>query len=274
MEENFTPVNDGQAGAESPQEPVKQIDAAPATGTENEGVTPAPAEQEPKPKQTPEQNREYRERRIKAEREAEEARQAAQRERDELVATIFGGQFKTYTEWKAAYDAEQMRQQAESKGMSEDDYRALLETQRKAEEATREAQSAKQRLAAYERREELAKVASGMESHPKYGAFFKANSAEIMKYAGEMEPDGITADEQLELAVKYVIADKYEPPKPIDEAAMKEKHIKEYLESLKQQNTPVEPRGGGVPTNPPVSTGNTFRDAELKARQRLAGNKE
>jgi hypothetical protein len=264
----------GQAGVEGQQEQTEPIVNDETTGQDGngtEGEQAAPAKQQPdKPRQTPEQNREYRERRIRAEQALEEAKQAAQREKDELVAKIFKGQFRTAAEWQAAYDAEVMQQQAEAKGMSAEDYAAWMDTQRKAEEADRRATETEQRLAKYERREEMNKMTAEMESHPQYGAWFKDHRADVLAFADTLDHTQGTAQEQLEMATMLMLAKGYAPPQPVDEAAIEQRGVQKYIESLKKQNAPVEPRGGGIPTTPPAPrTGNAVNDAYRASVDRL-----
>jgi hypothetical protein len=262
-----TPVNDGQAVDEGQQEPTEATELDASVGTEGEPA--APAEQQPnKPAQTPEQNAAYKARRIKAEQEAEAARQAA----DALIAEIYDGKFKTVAEYKAAKAEYDAAQEAERRGMTTEDYKLMTEAQRTAAEADKRAQTVEKRLATYERREEITRLSEAFLTHPKYGAFFTANKADVLAYAETLDPTLGTAQEQLEFATRQVIADKWEPPAPVDEAAIKAAGVKEHLEALKKQAVPVETRGGGIPGTP-APTGDAFKRAETSALSKLRGNK-
>lgn len=276
MEPNVNPVDDGQAGIGVPQEPIEQNDPD-AQQPGNNGDPAGLADQQPEPAKRGGPDPAMKERRIKAERDTEDLRKQFEefkttsvRDRDQLIHTIFGGQYRNYDEWKAVYDAQVLHDQATAKNMSDEDYAAWMDTQRKAEEADRRATETEQRLAKYERREEINKMTAEMESHPQYGAWFKDHRADVLAFADALDHTQGTAQEQLEMATMLMLAKGYAPPQPVDEAAIEQRGVQKYIESLKKQNAPVEPRGGGIPTSPPApSTGNAVKDAYRASVDRL-----
>lgn len=182
---------------------------------------------------------------------------------------LYGDQYGIHT--KAEYDAAIAKQQreaeAQQRGIDPAVYEQMTAAERKAAEAEAKATEALTMLNTYQRREELGKEAAMFAAHPKYGAFFDANKAAIMELANTLDPAGGSAQDALLFATKQVLADNWEPPKPIDEAAIKQRGVEEYLAKIKEQSIPVEARGGGIPSAP--QSKDPWERARLMAEARL-----
>jgi hypothetical protein len=259
-----TPVNDGQAVDEGQQEEPIEQPAGQGEGN-GQGSEPdaAPATQQPnKPAQTPEQNAVYRERRIKAE-----------RERDEAVEFAYGGQgIHTWEQLQAAREQQRMADEAAKRNMSAEDYAEWEAAKHEAAEAKRIAESTQKELVAYRQKDAILKEADNYAKHPKWGAFFAEHRDEIIAKAMQFAGQDGRAEDMIDYARMLVFNDKWEPPKPVDVAAIEADGVKKHLEALKKQNVPVETRGGGIP-GPTAPTGDVFKNAELSALSKLRGDK-
>lgn len=240
---------------------MELADNAPAAGAPEE--TPAPSEKpETPPVETPapepivptepdvSTTKAFSERLNAKQKEWEQAHaQQSQTAIDAEYDRLFGREYGIHT--KAEYDAAVAKrdraQKAEADGVPVEYAERLNTVEQGLKSAEQRATTAEQRLAAYERREAMDKIADAFAQNPKYGAFFTANRADIMQFANTLDPTAGTPDQQLEFAVKQVLADKWEPPAPVDEAAIEERGVKKYLEKLKGQSHPVEGAGGGMP---------------------------
>jgi hypothetical protein len=189
---------------------------------------------------------------------------AAKQRADEIVERAWGHLGIHTQEELDAYEG------AQQIGVPVEVYNRMTAAERKATELEQKTNETAARLTQYERRDALTAAAESYAAgSTKFSDFFKANREEILKTAVDMKGDGLTPEEHLNAALMYVLADKYEPPKPVDEKAIGEAAVKAYLESINKIGAPVEARGGGIPNTPPVSTGNAIRDAELMTREML-----
>lgn len=223
-------------------------------------ATEVPATPDPQPDTAPEQNTTVPNDPVPQVTETQAFSRRLNEERDKMVAEIYQGQFKNYAEYRAAVERQQMIDAAQQKGIDPVIYEQMTTAQREAAEAKRIAEESQNALHGYQRREEMTRLDDAMAQHPRYGTFFAANRAEIHEVANRLMPYG-TAQEQLEYATKMVLADKYEPPKPVDEASIKATGVKEYLDTINGQNHPTEARGGGIP-----AANNQIKDPWERAR--------
>lgn len=196
---------------------------------------------------------------------AAEIRRAAEADR---IAKRLG--YQSADDMIAAADAQAMAQEAERKGIDPAVYEQMTKAEHEAAEAKEQVQTFAERLASYERRDELVKAAPAFADATKFGKFFKDNQAEILEYANSIKPVG-TPQDQLGFATLMIFEQKYEPP---DEEKIGKAAVQKYLEDVRKGNAPVEPRGGGVPPTAPVTTGNAMKDAYAASMARLQGVKQ
>jgi hypothetical protein len=254
---------ENQAANTEPNEPVAPAEPS-QEPTEPQNPEPV-AEPEPQePTQTQAFARRLQEERSKIEAGYEPDKKLASEAK--RIATALG--YKSAEEMIAAVDKQAIEQEAVSKGIDPEVYAQMTAAQREAAEAKRIAEEAKGLLSVYERKEALAKLADSYgEKYPKWAQFFKDNRAQIMDVANNIEGNGMTPEAHLDFARMYVFNEKYEPP---NMEALKQQHIKEYQDSLRNQ-PPAEGRGGGTSSTPHASTGNVWRDREAMARKMLEG---
>jgi len=259
-----TEVDAGQAGVESQPEQQQEPTDANGEGSEPE----APATQKPETRsQTHEENDRFKSMRQKAESEAE-LKHAPDRtiaEQTRELAKLYGISIEELLEnsKKTA-----MERQAAAHDMTYEEY-VERENQKRETEATKQKLGElESKVNTYERKDALVRVAETYAAtNPKWAQFFNDNRAAIMEVANNIKGDNMTPEAHLDFARMYVFNEKYEPP---NMEALKQQHIKEYHETLRNQ-PPAEQRGGGIPNSPPKTTGNVFKDAEAMLRQMLEG---
>lgn len=123
------------------------------------------------------------------------------------------------------------------------------------------AQQALDKLSAYERKEAMTAEATALASDPKWGDFYKANEAEIRAVADRTGCDLGTA--------KLIVYDKSGPTK-VDEAAIAQKAIQEYISGKQTSYKPVE--GSGASPIQVVSKPKTFDEADGNVRKILSSS--
>jgi hypothetical protein len=164
-----------------------------------------------------------------------------------------------------------LEEEARTRGIDPEVLERMNANEREAQAAKAKATELETRVNQYERREALTKLADEYPAkNPKWADFFNANRGDIMALANAMTGDGLTVDEHMDAAMLQVFKDKWEPPQPVDEEAIKKRGVEEYKAALKKQ-PPAEGRGGGIPNAPPKTTGDPFKDAYLKSREIMGG---
>ena len=122
------------------------------------------------------------------------------------------------------------------------------------------AQQALDKLSAYERKEAMSKEAEALSADPKWGDFYKANEAEIKAVAEKAGCDLSTA--------KLIVYDRSGPQK-VDEAAIAQKAIQDYINGKQTSYKPVE--GSGSTPIQVVSKPKSFDEADANVRKILSG---
>lgn len=251
------PVTAGNA--DPTPEPIEQNDPAPS---------PDPTPQ-PDITQTQAFSKRLREETARIQQEQDAAAQAKVDKAYENAYSEYG--IKSEADYLAYMQRQQMAAEAQQKGIDPAVYEQMNAAQREAAEAKQTAEQALSALHGYKRKEELEQEAVTMAQDPRLGKFFADNKAEIMQLAQGMNGQNLTPQQHLDIATTFVLKNKWQP---VDETAIKQKGVDEYLAQVKKQNIPVEGSGGGIPAAQPQSTGNVFKDAQRSAENRLRGKTE
>lgn len=189
-----------------------------------------------------------------------EAERAATERFNELVAKLGGtlpdgSPIQTVDDLQRALELQELQAQAEQQNVP-------VEVLSRLTQAERDALEAKTMLSQYQHREAVAKEAESLANDPAWGEFYKANEADIHKVANQAGIDLATA--------KLIVYDRVGPQK-VDEEAIANKAIQEYLAGRRVPK-PVE--GSGAAPVPVVQTPKTFAEARDGARAILRSMKE
>lgn len=204
--------------------------------------------------------------------EAGETAAAPEKDQSKAFAARLGHEKKKMEEAYMPYKSV-IERQAKSAGMEANEYIQYLQERMELEEleeeadrtgkppeqikVEREAQEAKARLAEVERKERLTAEEQQLVSDPKIGKFVTDNLEKIREIALASGTDMRTG---LALVATEKLPELLELTNP-------EKHIKDYLASLKAGGKPIEIGGGA--TAPSATPPKTFDDARKSAIEKL-----
>lgn len=130
-------------------------------------------------------------------------------------------------------------------------------------QAEKDALEAKNMLSQYQRKEAMAKEAETLSADPSWGEFYKAHEADIKAVAERVGCDLGTA--------KLVVYDKVGPAK-VDEAAIAQKAIQDYINNKQTSYKPVE--GSGATPVQVVSAPKTYAEAREASKAYLRSLRE
>lgn len=130
-------------------------------------------------------------------------------------------------------------------------------------QAERDALEAKNMLSEYQRKEAMNAEATALAADPVWGDFYKSHEADIKAVAEQAKVDLDTA--------KLIVLNKVGMPK-VDEAAIRNKAIQEYIEGKVKDYKPVE--GSGATPTQVVSTPKTFAEARQGSMALLRSMRE
>jgi len=190
-----------------------------------------------------------------------EAEKATTERFNQLVAKLGGSlpdgsPIQTVEDLEKALEYQEMQTQAEEQNVP-------VEFLSRLTQAERDALEAKNMLSEYQRKEAIAKEAETLATDPTWGEFYKANEADIRALADKAGCDLGTA--------KLLVYDRIGPQK-VDEEAIANKAIQEYIEGKRTSYKPVE--GSGATPTQVVQTPKTFAEARDGAKALLRSLKE
>ena len=162
-----------------------------------------------------------------------------------------GTPIQTFEDLQAALDYQEMQAEADKQNVPVEVLQELQATKSTAQQAL-------DKLSAYERKEAMSKEAEMLAADPVWGSFYKANEAEIRAIAESAKVDLDTA--------KLLVLDKVGIPK-VDEAAIAQKAIQDYLDGKKTAYKPVE--GSGATPIQVVSKPKSFDEADANVARIL-----
>ena len=160
-----------------------------------------------------------------------------------------GNPIQTYEDLQRTLDYQEMQAEAARQNVPVEILSELQSTKSTAQQAL-------DKLSQYERKDALAKEAETLATDPKWGEFYKANEAEIKAVAESANCDLGVA--------KLLVYDKSGPTK-VDEAAIAQKAIQDYINGKQTSYKPVE--GSGATPIQVVSKPKSFDEADLNVRK-------
>jgi hypothetical protein len=162
----------------------------------------------------------------------------------------------TYEDLQRTLDYQEMQAKAAEQNVPVELYSRLTQ-------AEQDALEAKTMLSEYQRKDALAKEAETLAVDPKWGTFYKAHEADIKAAADQFKCDLGTA--------KLIVYDNIGPEK-VDEAAIANKAIQEFVEGKRTSYKPVE--GSGATPTQVVAAPKTWADAREGSRAILRALRE
>ena len=183
-----------------------------------------------------------------------EAEQAAFDKVNAVIAklggvTPEGNPIQTYEDLQRTLDYQEMQAEAARQNVPVEILTELQSTKSTAQQAL-------DKLSAYERKEALSKEAETLSADPKWGDFYKSNEAEIKAIAERTGCDLGTA--------KLIVYDRSGPAK-VDEAAIAQKAIQDYISGKQTSYKPVE--GSGATPIQVVSKPKSFDEADANVKR-------
>lgn len=167
-----------------------------------------------------------------------------------------GSPIKTFEDLQKALEHQELQAEAEKQNVP-------VEVLSRLTQAERDALEAKNMLSQYQRKEALAKESETLSADTKWGEFFKANEAEIRKVADQVNCDLSTA--------KLIVYDRVGPTK-VDEEAIANKAIQDFIDKKRALNKPTE--GSGATPVQVVQTPKTYAEAREGAKAYLRALRE
>jgi len=125
-------------------------------------------------------------------------------------------------------------------------------------QAEKDAMETKNILSEYQRKEAMTKESEALSADKDFGEFFNSNKSKIFEIADKAKCDLDTA---------MTIALRQTPPKKVDETAIGNKAIQEYIEGKRTSYKPVE--GSGAAPAQVVSTPKTYAEAREASKAYL-----
>jgi len=168
-----------------------------------------------------------------------------------------GNPIQTYEDLQRTIDYQEMQAEAAKQNVPVEVLTELKSTKETAQQAL-------DKLSAYERKEAISKEAETLSADPVWGEFYKAHEVEIRTFA-EAHP-GCDLD-----TAKLIAYNKVGPTK-VDEAAIANKAIQDYIDGKKTSYKPVE--GSGATPTQVVSTPKTMAEARQGALAYLRSARE
>lgn len=162
----------------------------------------------------------------------------------------------TYEDLQRTLDYQEMQAQAAEQNVPVELYSRLTQ-------AEQDALEAKTMLSEYQRKDALAKEAETLTADPKWGTFYKAHEADIKAAADQFKCDLGTA--------KLIVYDNI-GPEQVDEAAIANKAIQEFVEGKRTSYKPVE--GSGATPTQVVAAPKTWADAREGSKAILRALRE
>lgn len=163
-----------------------------------------------------------------------------------------GQPITTIEQLRQAKAEQKLQEEAETKNIPVEVLQELQNTKSTAQQAL-------DKLSAYERKEAMLKEAATLSADPKWGDFYKANEAEIRAVAENAGCDlGIA---------KLIVYDRSGPTK-VDEAAIAQKAIQDYISGKQTSYKPVE--GSGATPVQVVSKPKSFDEADANVKRIFA----
>ena len=160
-----------------------------------------------------------------------------------------GNPIQTYEDLQRTLDYQEMQAEAARQNVPVEILTELQSTKSTAQQAL-------DKLSAYERKEALSKEAETLAVDPKWGDFYKSNEAEIKAIAERTGCDLGTA--------KLIVYDKSGPTK-VDEAAIGNRYIQDYISGKQTSYKPVE--GSGATPVQVVSKPKSFDEADANVKR-------
>ena len=190
-----------------------------------------------------------------------EAEQAAFDKVNAVIAklggvTPEGTPIETYEDLQRTLDSQEMQAKAAEQNVPVEVLQELQTTKSTAQQAL-------DKLSAYERKDALEAEATALSVDPKWGDFYKSHEADIKAAADQFKCDLGTA--------KLIVYDNVGPEK-VDEAAVAQKAIQDYIEGKRTSYKPVE--GSGATPTQVVATPKTWADAREGSRAILHALRE
>ena len=167
-----------------------------------------------------------------------------------------GTPIETFEDLQRTLDYQEMQAKAAEQNVPVELYSRLTQ-------AEQDALEAKNMLSEYQRKDALAAEAETLAVDPKWGDFYKAHEADIKAAADQFKCDLGTA--------KLIVYDNVGPEK-IDEAAIANKAIQEFVEGKRTSYKPVE--GSGATPTQVVATPKTWADAREGSKAILRALRE
>ena len=167
-----------------------------------------------------------------------------------------GTPIETYEDLQRTLDYQEMQAKAAEQNVPVEVLQELQTTKSTAQQAL-------DKLSAYERKDALAAESEALTVDPKWGDFYKAHEADIKSAADQFKCDLGTA--------KLIVYDNVGPEK-VDEAAVAQKAIQDYIEGKRTSYKPVE--GSGATPTQVVATPKTWADAREGSRAILHALRE
>lgn len=162
----------------------------------------------------------------------------------------------TYEDLQRTLDYQEMQAKAAEQNVPVELYSRLTQ-------AEQDALEAKNMLSEYQRKDALAKEAETLATDPKWGTFYKAHEADIKAAADQFKCDLGTA--------KLIVYDNV-GPEQVDEEAIAQKAIQDYIEGKRTSYKPVE--GSGATPTQVVSAPKTWADAREGSKAILRALRE
>ena len=167
-----------------------------------------------------------------------------------------GTPIETYEDLQRTLDYQEMQAKAAEQNVPVEVLQELQTTKSTAQQAL-------DKLSAYERKDALEAEATALSADPKWGDFYKAHEADIKSAADQFKCDLGTA--------KLIVYDNVGPEK-VDEAAVAQKAIQDYIEGKRTSYKPVE--GSGATPTQVVATPKTWADAREGSKAILRALRE
>jgi hypothetical protein len=167
-----------------------------------------------------------------------------------------GTPIETFEDLQRTLDYQEMQAKAAEQNVPVELYSRLTQ-------AEQDALEAKNMLSEYQRRDALAAEAEALAVDPKWGDFYKAHEADIKAVADQFKCDLGTA--------KLIVYDKVGPEK-IDEEAIAQKAIQDYIAGKRTSYKPVE--GSGATPTQVVAAPKTWADAREGSKAILRALRE
>lgn len=167
-----------------------------------------------------------------------------------------GRPIKTFEDLQTALAYQEAQKQAQEWNMPVEMYERLTQ-------AEKDALEAKTMLSQYQRKEVMAKEAETLSTDSKWGEFFKAHEAEIYDVADKANCDLGTA--------KLIVYDRIGPQK-VDEEAIANKAIQDFIDKKRTLNKPTE--GSGATPVTVAQTPKTYQEARDGAMAYLRSLRE